>query len=305
MYTKIINNCTRCPTTVGTVDVSSTSAAAAAAAADEIALERSNGASSCSARVQRNSNDRGRIARDVSEPNLRKKADMLDASFVVLRANGRSLENILENDETELMVDASRGGERAEALVLEDRLSSQDSTRGAIPKRVAEARSRVTVNPLVHDPKKLTTSRTYFCLKSILKQNRRRYTLVTTDELQSYVDKEQQQHLASSGVSFLLSLFFMSKFKVQTIATYNKNNSQASDEDLPAQSNECARECHSRGDKPRVNWSSREGGLARNLSSNSHNKRKKHLSRENSLWRRDPALCELKRDNSGYTYNIL
>jgi hypothetical protein len=44
----------------------------------------------------------------------------------------------------------------------------------------------VTVNPIAEAVKRLPNSRsTYFCLKSILKHNRRRFTLVTPEELQS------------------------------------------------------------------------------------------------------------------------
>lgn len=60
--------------------------------------------------------------------------------------------------------------------------------RGAIPK--SEPRpSRITVNPMSNEACwKLPYSRTNLCLKSILKQNRRRYTLVTADEFQNLAD---------------------------------------------------------------------------------------------------------------------
>ncbi|XP_015587979.1 uncharacterized protein LOC107264339 [Cephus cinctus] len=144
-----------------------------------------------------------RIQREISEPNLKTDSDLLNSNTLFLRVNGQSLENILEHDEVEGH-DMRACSERAEALVLEDEdflalksnpsteSSSDSSGQGAIPKRI-EMRSRVTVNPMCEVVKKIPSSRTYFCLKSILKQNRRRYTLVTTEELQSLAEGERNR----------------------------------------------------------------------------------------------------------------
>ena len=58
-------------------------------------------------------------------------------------------------------------------------------SKGAIPKQFEVKNNKVTVNPISEAVKRIPTSKTYFCLKSILKHNRRRYTLVTTEEFQS------------------------------------------------------------------------------------------------------------------------
>lgn len=71
---------------------------------------------------------------------------------------------------------------------------------GAIPKN--EPRSRITVNPMSGEACwKLPYSRTNLCLKSILKQNRRRYTLVTADEFQNLADR-RDDHLGSHPDGF-------------------------------------------------------------------------------------------------------
>ncbi|XP_008207025.2 serine-rich adhesin for platelets [Nasonia vitripennis] len=154
------------------------------------------------------------IVRDYSEPDLRRSTEILgEAAMSFLRANGRSLENIMENDESENPLNLRAIAERAEALVLEESNSSSSSqpprNTGAIPKRMAvdkpststtttittssSSSSRVTVNPIAEAVKRLPSSRsTYFCLKSILKQNRRRFTLVTPEELQSLTRAGEQ-----------------------------------------------------------------------------------------------------------------
>ncbi|XP_015119172.1 uncharacterized protein LOC107042588 [Diachasma alloeum] len=133
----------------------------------------------CSASNNRiDSLDSSLITRDISEPNLRTNScDLLRGnSLQFLRVNGRSLENILESEEGSVGVPAAGG-------------------RGAIPKRrgvtdggraggsgVTIARTEGGVGGKV-----MPESKTYFCLKSILKQNRRRYTLVTTEEFRNLV----------------------------------------------------------------------------------------------------------------------
>lgn len=156
----------------------------------------------------------GIIPRDISEPNLRSRSELAGA---FPNGNVRSLENILENEEE------PTGGSRARFVNLAERdlppnershvperhrrfppslahhrsLSLDEasvsprntSSNGTIPK--IEPRSRIMVNPMSNEACwKLPDSRTYFCLKSILKQNRRRYTLVTADELQNLADQE-------------------------------------------------------------------------------------------------------------------
>ncbi|XP_050445739.1 uncharacterized protein LOC126848698 isoform X2 [Cataglyphis hispanica] len=154
----------------------------------------------------------GIIPRDISEPNLRSRTELTDA---FPNGNVRSLENILENEEE------SAGGSRAGFVNLTERnfpnerlhaperhrrfppslahhrslsldeasVSPRNVNNGAIPK--IEPRSRIMVNPMSNEACwKLPDSRTYFCLKSILKQNRRSYTLVTADEFQALADQE-------------------------------------------------------------------------------------------------------------------
>lgn len=67
--------------------------------------------------------------------------------------------------------------------------------QGAIPKRRVEVGEQPGVSGLadVIIGKKMPESKTYFCLKSILKQNRRRYTLVTTEEFRNLVAGEKRE----------------------------------------------------------------------------------------------------------------
>lgn len=153
------------------------------------------------------------IPRDISEPNLRSRSELVPPAFP--NGNVRSLENILENEE------APTGGSRASFKLPKRNLPNERSHapehhrrftpslahhrslsldeasvsprnasgNGTIPK--IESCSRIMVNPMSNEACwKLPDSRTYFCLKSILKQNRRRYTLVTADELQNLGDQE-------------------------------------------------------------------------------------------------------------------
>lgn len=129
------------------------------------------------------------FVRDISEPDLRTNSELADPSLKFLWTNGRSLENILENEESDVLKKRARS-ERAEALILEDQVESISVTReemiakGAIPKKFG-SKSRVTVNPISEVVKRIPTSKTYFCLKSILKNKQRRYTLVTPEEFQA------------------------------------------------------------------------------------------------------------------------
>ncbi|XP_039308240.1 uncharacterized protein LOC105193321 isoform X2 [Solenopsis invicta] len=152
------------------------------------------------------------IPRDISEPNLRSQSE-LTGTFP--KDNVRSLENILENEE-DLPRTGKTGFVHVEANLQYERphpperqrrfptslppslthhrsLSLDEETvsprnMGAIPKT---ERSRIMVNPMSNEACwKLPNSKTYFCLKSILKQNRRRYTLVTADEFQNFAEQD-------------------------------------------------------------------------------------------------------------------
>ncbi|XP_029041394.2 uncharacterized protein LOC114875370 isoform X1 [Osmia bicornis bicornis] len=143
------------------------------------------------------------MPRDMSEPNLRFRSELMETDTKFLRINGQSLRNILESEqEEEFNEERVRGSEekRGERLRFSlcslDEASSQsrtvDASRGAIPKRTA-ARSRVIANPMSNETCPLPDSKTYFCLKSILKQNNRRYTLITARELQNLSDQEEEE----------------------------------------------------------------------------------------------------------------
>lgn len=167
--------------------------------------------------------DHGAIPRDISEPNLRSR---LELAGTFSKGNVRSLENILENEEELLGI--GRAGfvnvemnlpyerphppERQRRFpaslppsLTHHRSLSLDETSvsprnmGAIPK--TEPRNRIMVNPMSNEACwKLPNSKTYFCLKSILKQNRRRYTLVTADEFQNLAEQD-----ANRGLEYLNS----------------------------------------------------------------------------------------------------
>lgn len=161
--------------------------------------------------------DNGAIPCNISEPNLRSRTE---PASVYLKENVKSLENILENEEEPMR--SGRNAGRADTMEAnppserphfgghhrwtplsvppslshsrslsfdEESVSKRTymNNRGAIPK--TEARSRITVNPISNEACwRLPNSKTYFCLKSILKQNRRRYTLVTADEYQNLAE---------------------------------------------------------------------------------------------------------------------
>ncbi|XP_011883516.1 PREDICTED: uncharacterized protein LOC105570693 isoform X2 [Vollenhovia emeryi] len=157
------------------------------------------------------------IPRDISEPNLRSRSELAGLP----KGNVRSLENILENEEElpgakwkasfakiemNLPHERSHPPERHRKFpaslppsLTHHRSLSLDETSvsprnmGAIPK--TEPRSRIVVNPMSNEACwKLPNSKTYFCLKSILKQNRRSYTLVTADEFQNLAEQDNRGH---------------------------------------------------------------------------------------------------------------
>lgn len=163
--------------------------------------------------------DKETIPSNISEPNLRSRSEPMSA---YLKENVKSLEHILENEE-EPMRNVKAGcvnmaanlpnerphfGEHQRWTPVDPRsmrpsLSHSRSlsfdeenvsrraymnSNGAIPR--TEARRGITINPISNEACwKLPNSKTYFCLKSILKQNRRRYTLVTADEYQNLTDQ--------------------------------------------------------------------------------------------------------------------
>ena len=147
------------------------------------------------------------IPRDMSEPNLRSRSELMEADTRFLRLNGQSLRNILECEQEEefgmderigeagqgktSQAETRSGGDFRLSLCSLDEANSRsvDASRGAIPKRLA-GRSRVIANPMSNEGCGLPDSKTYFCLKSILKQNKRRYTLITARELQDFSDRE-------------------------------------------------------------------------------------------------------------------
>ncbi|CAK9824048.1 Transmembrane protein 151B [Anthophora retusa] len=149
------------------------------------------------------------IPRDISEPNLRSRTELIETDTRFLRLNGQSLRNILESDQEEefnaenrvqelkqaKMNDSANGNKFRFSLCSLDEVSSRgtvDASRGAIPKRM-NSRSRVIANPMSNESSTLPDSKTYFCLKSILKQNKRRYTLITARELQNLSDREDDE----------------------------------------------------------------------------------------------------------------
>ncbi|KAI4489525.1 hypothetical protein M0802_011060 [Mischocyttarus mexicanus] len=168
-----------------------------------------------------------KVKRDISEPNLRSSLDMDLELGSSLKTSYRSFENILEEDiakagsswnnnsrykfdipgnnlETVIdeeivspMITTNESNESNESNDDNDVIipeSNGAESKGAIPKRFVEqqstsSRCRVTVNPRSDEVRrKIPVSRTYFCLKSILKQNKRRYTLMTTAQELEHVE---------------------------------------------------------------------------------------------------------------------
>ncbi|XP_076172078.1 uncharacterized protein LOC143149010 isoform X2 [Ptiloglossa arizonensis] len=171
------------------------------------------GTSSETVRSVRRVTSSGVMPRDMSEPNLRCRSEMIEDDTKFLRLNGQSLWNILENDQEEetgsedateetnrskFSAPTSRAKFRFSLCSLDETTSRSgevvDVSRGAIPKRTI-GRSRVIANPMpiTNETSTLPNSKTYFCLKSILKQNKRRYTLISARELQNMSNRENGQ----------------------------------------------------------------------------------------------------------------
>lgn len=150
--------------------------------------------------------ERRHMPRENSEPNLRTNSELFSSNMLFARGTaGHSLENILEHDETDGENAGgyqTRNSSRAEALILEDDTYEslpvaeqpplKHASRGAIPKKIDFP------VPVQERAKKIPSSRTYFCIKSILKQHRRRYTLVTPEELQNLVGTDQNDQASTS-----------------------------------------------------------------------------------------------------------
>ncbi|CAB0040643.1 unnamed protein product, partial [Trichogramma brassicae] len=124
---------------------------------------------------------RRRIGRDYSEPDLRRSAELLLLAELVnnaTRCSGRSLENIVENVAEESSLEASGSG--GPAIVP---INPPGESTGAIPKQ----RPRLQANPLANERAlpSSASSNAYLCLRSILKQNRRKLNRETLEELQS------------------------------------------------------------------------------------------------------------------------
>ncbi|KYQ50965.1 hypothetical protein ALC60_09946 [Trachymyrmex zeteki] len=163
--------------------------------------------------------ERRTILRDISEPNLRLRSELVNT---FPKENVRSLKNILENED---LSEAGKAGFINEQMSLRherqyperqrrfpvspslthhrslslDETTVSPKNMGTIPK--TEPRSRIMVNPILNEVCwKLPNSKTYYCLKSILKQNGRRYTLVTADEFQNLSEQD-----ANRGLGYLSS----------------------------------------------------------------------------------------------------
>ncbi|XP_012054594.1 PREDICTED: uncharacterized protein LOC105617647 [Atta cephalotes] len=163
--------------------------------------------------------ERRTILRDISEPNLRLRSELVNT---FPKENVRSLKNILENEE-DLSGASKTGFVNVEMSLRHERQYPERQRRFPIspslthhrslsldetvsPKNMStisktEPRSRIMVNPILNEACwKLPNSKTYYCLKSILKQNRRRYTLVTADEFQNLTEQDRGLgYLNSSG----------------------------------------------------------------------------------------------------------
>lgn len=160
------------------------------------------------------------MTRDISEPNLRTNSGDLmgGSSLQFLKLNGTSLENILENDEItsagEAIATTSTITTSPIIIPIEPRDRGVDQGRGAIPKRKmqlelnchninngkincsaidnGQSNDLTMTDVIVSMDERIPLSKTYLCLKSILKPNKRRYTLVTTEELKNFVECESK-----------------------------------------------------------------------------------------------------------------
>ncbi|XP_011311303.1 uncharacterized protein [Fopius arisanus] len=140
----------------------------------------------CSASNYRINNlDNSMMTRDISEPNLRTNSCdlMRGTSLQFLRVNGRSLENILESEEG--LAAGSVEGQGGKGAIPKRRVETDVGAQAG----VSGVRSDLDTSGMGNN---IPESKTYFCLKSILKQNKRRYTLVTTEEFRNLVGGEEK-----------------------------------------------------------------------------------------------------------------
>lgn len=171
---------------------------------------RRNSLETCSGTVR--DQNGSHLTRDLSAPNFQTQSEFA-ANTQFLRHNGNSLENILENDElaecgtSNPLRTTSRRGDLG--------LAKKMTGCGAIPKNrpmsstsgslesaspMTGSSYRLIENPLDgrraarseddDSERNISGSKTYFCLKSILKQHKRRYTLVTAEELRKLASDE-------------------------------------------------------------------------------------------------------------------
>ncbi|KAK0096891.1 hypothetical protein PV326_003998 [Microctonus aethiopoides] len=169
--------------------------------------------------INRNNFGNSIMTRDISEPNLRTNSGdlMSGGSLQFLKLNGTSLENILENDEITSVGEATATTSTITSPIIipiEPRDRGVDQGRGAIPKRkmqlelncnninngkincpaidTGHSSDLTMADVIVSMDERIPLSKTYLCLKSILKPNKRRYTLVTTEELKNFVECESK-----------------------------------------------------------------------------------------------------------------
>lgn len=172
--------------------------------------------------MMREQNRGCRLTRDFSAPNFSTSCDLaVLTNNQFSRPNGNSLENISENDEP---FEASlEFNSRVNSNESRDQATIEGTGRksvgcGTIPKykprsstpagTVGDASNayRLIENPMIDDDvatrsgdedleaNSIPSSKTYFCLKSILKQHRRRYTLVTAEELEKFATDDLVDH---------------------------------------------------------------------------------------------------------------
>ncbi|XP_034945499.1 uncharacterized protein [Chelonus insularis] len=133
------------------------------------------------------------MVRDISAPNLKSHSSfsMGNLNLQFLKDNGRSLENILESEENFLASSEIRECDsRAKGAIPKQNLQGTSNSYNHCSQDQARSSRMVDIIVSSHLP----TSKTYFSLKSILKQHKRRYTLVTTEELKNFTDVQDKNN---------------------------------------------------------------------------------------------------------------
>ena len=163
-------------------------------------FRRNSSDNSLESAITKDHRGKSNLTRDLSAPNFQTHCESIAVSHTqFLRKNANSLENILENEEPN---DTGTSDLQSTNSTLGFR---KTIGCGAIPKlkpttssgqddSVVTGVHRLIENPMIDNDERggssLITSKTYFCLKSILKQHRRRYTLVTAEELRKLASDE-------------------------------------------------------------------------------------------------------------------